>query len=165
MRRRHSLLIAAVAAAVLALAPSSAGAETIVLTGPDSTWSFTGTVADPHTQAACAADPSAPAPITEAVCPEFPIVIDGDDAHPFRYLDIYLRMSSVGPLRYSAEDYDLYLLDANGVEVDSSAFALGTESIARSYVPDGNYTIRVVPFTNVPDSTYSLSVRFRTAAN
>lgn len=166
MTRRLSLILTAAAAAVLGLAPSGAHADAPpVFTGPNTTWSTTGTIADPHFEAACAAHPAAPAPLIEAVCPTFPIVLDGADAHPLRYLDVRLEMTALAPGR-SIEDYDLYLYDANGVEVDLSANPAGrnVEHIARSYVPDGNYTVVVVPYMNVPDSEYKLTVQYRTAA-
>jgi hypothetical protein len=166
MTRRLSLILATAAAAVLVLAPSGVHADAPpVFTGPDTTWSTSGTIADPHAEAACASDPTAPTPLIEAVCPTFQIVLDGADAHPLRYLDVRLETTALAPGR-SIEDYDLYLYDANGTEIDLSANPAGrnVEHIARSHIPDGNYTVVVVPFMNVPDSSYTLTVRYRTAA-
>ena len=165
MSHRLSLLAAVVAAPLLAFVPTMATATTPVLTGPDSSWSTTGTIADPHVQATCAVDPANPTPLAEAVCPSFPITLDAASTHPLHYLDVRLDMAPVAANK-TVEDYDLYLYDADGVEVSSSASAIGTaEVISLNLVEDGDYTIVVVPYTNLPGSTFSVEARYRTATN
>lgn len=131
-------------------------------TGPDTTWSTTGVVAEPHVNATCAADPSAAQALVEAACPTYTIQLDGEDTSPLRYLDVRLDMTSVAAGR-GLDDYDLQLYNAAGTQVASAGTALGSrEVMAVNHLPDGEYTIRVVPYTNVPDSTFTLTVRYRT---
>lgn len=168
--KRIPFLLRAVALATLAapfvlFVPTGAQATPPTLTGPDSSWSTTVTVADPHTQASCASNPSSPSPVIEAVCPEFPITLAAPAGQDLHYLDVRLDMSPMAGGK-TAEDYDIYLLNSSGGQVDLSANAIGTqEIISVNLIPNGNYTIRVVPFTNLPNSTVSLSARFRTASS
>lgn len=159
---------AAAGALALLLGPlglGAASAEVPVLTGPDSTWSTSGVIADPHVQATCAADPTAPLPVAEAVCPSFTITLDAPDTEPIHYLDVRLDFGIVAGGR-TVEDYDLYVYDAAGTEVASAAHGLGTYEIAAAnIIPDGTYTISVVPFTNLPNSPFTLSARLRTTAS
>lgn len=166
MRRRltraTAFASAVAASAALVVLPARAEAPP-VLSGPDSSWSTSGTIAEPHLQAACAADPSAPSPLTEAACPTFELVLDAPDTATMRYLDVRLDMTAVAAGR-TVEDYDLYLYAADGTEVSNSANALGGyEVMSVNHIAEGTYTVKVVPYTNVPDSKFTLTARFRTA--
>jgi len=164
--RLARLAASATAASLLALLPfAGAQATAPVLTGPDSSWTTTGTIVDPHLQASCAVDPDNALPLAEAVCPEFPITLDATSTHVLHYLDVRLDMTPVAAGK-TVEDYDIYLYDDNGVEVDLSANALGaSEIISLNLVEDGDYTIKVVPYTNLPNSSYTLTARYRTASS
>lgn len=159
--RKRTLLAAGGVALLLALsAPANAADATFDNNGD--TWTAEGTIADGHVQAVCAKG-AEPLPVIEAVCPTYTFVIAGAD--PLRYLDVELVFDDVSASGRSAEDYDLKLYDESGKEVASAGHALGSkERLAANHLPNGTYTLEVVPYMNVPGSTFSLSALFRSAS-
>ena len=161
MKNRTRFLLAAGGVAMLLTGAIPANANVAAFDSNGDTWTGGGTIADPHVQASCATSDE-PLPIVEAACPTFTFVIGGTD--PMRYLDVELVFDDVSANGKAAEDYDLHLFDESGEEVASAAGAIANkELLAANHLPNGTYTLQVVPYINIPGSTFTLEATFRTA--
>jgi hypothetical protein len=144
------------------------------LIGPVSTWETEGTVADPHTQGTCMADPRAlsvppPAsPLTPvrdaaggAVCPfvyiDHTITLDASNKQPLHYLDVTLAMDELAPGR-GVEDYDLVLLHADGSPIMIVAEDGSVSQDASSSSGHAIGTVERISMNNIPDGTYIIRV-------
>lgn len=164
MQTRKRMLIAAAGAAVMLALSAPANAADATFNSNGDTWTAEGTIADPHAETSCVPHGETPLPVVEAACPTYTLVIDAEE--PLRYLDVELVFDGAAVAGRTAEDYDLHLYDASGEEVGSAAHAFGSkERLAVNHLPDGIYTLEVVPFVNAPGSSFSLSALFRTASD
>ena len=145
------------------------GTPTPTPTVTEKSSAYEGVIAEPHVNHQCGGAvneplagvevvPAASAPLDDPACLVFPVSVESAD--PYRYLDVKLVVTSPDG---AVSDLDLYLFDATGAEVASSATTGSNELLAMNNVAAGAYRVLVQPFVNAPGTTFAITVRTRTA--